>query len=117
MKAGRVGAIGLFAATCAFAHVNDRGMDYSVYKDQRGIPCCNDADCRPAADYSETVVNGQGVVRLLIDGVWVSVSRYFVIAENATDGRAHWCGKTMIVGKPAERRPVPVCIILPPKDT
>ncbi len=93
------------------AHVNDRGMDYSAYKDGRGVPCCNHVDCRPAADYVETVVHGQGVVRLLIDGRWISVSRYFVVAEDAPDGRAHWCGKML----PA-RRPVPTCIILPPKE-
>jgi hypothetical protein len=104
----------VIGAWAAAAHINDRGMDYRAYKDRRGVPCCNDTDCRPAADYADTVVNGQGVVRLLIDGSWISVSRYFVVAEDATDGRAHWCGKTMLVGK--ESRPVPACIILPPRS-
>ena len=100
----------------AVAHVNDRGMDYGGYKDHRGVPCCNHADCRPAADYVDTVVYGLGVVRLLIDGRWVSVSRYFMVAEDSTDGRAHWCGKMMSVGTAGERKPVPICIILPPKQ-
>lgn len=103
------------AATSAPAHVNDRGMDYGAYKDGRGVSCCNNADCRPAADYAETVVNGQRLVRLLIDGSWISVSRYFVVAEDASDGRAHWCGKTLSATT-GERRPVPTCIILPPKE-
>ncbi len=99
------------------AHVNDRGLDYTPYKDHRGIPCCNTTDCRPADDYAETIVEGQPVVRLLIEGAWISISRYFVVAEDATDGRAHWCGKMLRVGATAERRPVPTCIILPPRNT
>ncbi|KAB2912051.1 MAG: hypothetical protein F9K29_20605 [Hyphomicrobiaceae bacterium] len=108
--------LALGCATVA-AHVNDRGMDYSPYKDQRGIPCCNDTDCRPADDYAETTIDGRPVVRLLIDGMWITVSRYFVVAEDATDGRAHWCGKTLRFGATAEARPVPTCIILPPRNT
>jgi hypothetical protein len=100
----------------AAAHQNDRGMDYSSYRDARGLPCCNDTDCRPASDYAEVVVNGQPMVRLLIDGDWYDVMRYFVVAENASDGRAHWCGKTVVMGN-GRRRPAPVCVILPPRHT
>ena len=106
----------LLGATAATAHRNDRGMDYTPYKDARGIPCCNTTDCRPADDFTDAVINGQPIVRLLVDGTWYNVARYFVVAENATDGRAHWCGK-MVATADGERRPVPVCVILPPRDT
>jgi hypothetical protein len=98
----------------AAAHQNDRGMDYRAYRDARGLPCCNDTDCRPASDYAEVVVNGQPMVRLLIDGDWYDVLSYFVVAENASDGRAHWCGKTVVMGD-GRRRPAPICVILPPR--
>jgi hypothetical protein len=104
----------LFAPAAA-AHHNDRGMDYSSYRDARGLPCCNATDCRPASDFADVVVNGQPMVRLLIEGEWYEVLRYFVVAENATDGRAHWCGKTAVSGD-GRRRPAPVCVILPPRD-
>src|SRR5436305_3026383 len=35
----------------ASAHVSDRGMDYSLYKDHAGAPCCDHTDCRPADDF------------------------------------------------------------------
>jgi hypothetical protein len=91
----------LLGVVSAAAHVNDRGMDYSVYKDGYGQSCCNVQDCRPAADFVETVVDGAPVVRLLIDGTWVTVSRTFVIAAAATDGRAHFCGR--LPGRTATR--------------
>lgn len=106
----------LVGASAAAAHRNDRGMDYGSYKDGRGIPCCNNTDCRPADDFADAITNGQAMVRLLIDGTWYNVSRYFVVAENATDGRAHWCGK-MVVSTGGERRPAPICVILPPRDS
>jgi hypothetical protein len=91
-------------------------MDYGAYKDARGVSCCNNTDCRPAEDFADAVVNGEPVMRLRIDGTWYNVQRYFVVAENATDGRAHWCGK-MIMSLGGERRPAPICVILPPRDT
>jgi hypothetical protein len=106
----------LLLSVTALAHVNDRGMDYSLYKDYRGISCCNNADCRPAEAYVDTVVNGLAVVRLLIDGHWISTSRFFVVADDATDGRAHWCGP-MVATISGGRAPVPRCLILPPRNT
>ena len=97
------------------AHVNERGMDYTPYKDHRGVPCCSDVHCRPATAFVDSTESGRSVVRLLIDGEWFSVSRYFVVAEDATDGRAHWCGRTVIAGGSAKPVPVPFCIILPPR--
>ena len=55
----------LLGASAASAHVNDRGMDYRVYKDRYGQSCCDVKDCRPAADFVETVtrvVEGGSVV-------------------------------------------------------
>src|SRR5262249_40141920 len=75
------------------AHVNDRGMDYRLYKDRYGQSCCHIEDCRPAADFVETVENGEPAVRLLIDGTWFTVPRSYVVADYASDGRAHFCGK------------------------
>jgi hypothetical protein len=69
--------------SAAAAHVNDRGMDYRPFKDRFGQSCCDVADCRPAADFVETVVDGEAVVRLLIDGIWITVSRSYVIAAQA----------------------------------
>jgi hypothetical protein len=108
-------------ATCgalAYAHVNDRGMDYRRFKDRFGQSCCDVKDCRPAADFVEAFVNGEAVVRLLIDGRWITVSHSYVVSEHASDGRAHFCGKLYVPGgDPAEVKPEPTCIILPPRDT
>lgn len=106
----------VLGASAAAAHRNDRGMDYESYKDGRGVPCCNNADCRPADDYADVLINGQSMVRLRIDGTWYNVARYFVVAEDASDGRAHWCGK-MIMSTGGDRRPAPICVILPPRDS
>ena len=57
----------------ACAHVNDRGMDYRRFKDRYGQSCCDIRDCRPADDFLDTFVNGEAVVRLLIDGIWITV--------------------------------------------
>ena len=97
------------------AHVNDRGMDYSLYKDAVGIPCCSKEDCQPAEKFVETNENGREVVRLLIDGVWITVPRNFLVARPATDGRAHWCGLKLTTGNPKVWRPGTRCIILPPR--
>lgn len=92
-------------------------MDYRAFKDRYGQSCCDDRDCRPADDFVEAVANGRPVVRLLIGGVWITVSRSFVIGAHASDGRAHFCGKLHVPGNdPADVRPEPVCIILPPRD-
>jgi hypothetical protein len=108
----------LLSAVAASAHKNDRGMDYRGYKDRYGLSCCNERDCRPAADFVETAVDGQPVVRLLIDGVWITVPRAYVVADLASDGRAHFCGKLHLpAGNPAEVKPEPTCVILPPRDT
>jgi hypothetical protein len=108
----------LLSAAAASAHVSDGGMDYRGYKDRYGQSCCDDRDCRPAADFVDTVVNGQAVVRLLIDGTWITVSRAYVVAGFASDGLAHYCGKLHAPGhNPADVKPEPICVILPPRDT
>lgn len=105
-------------AAAASAHVNDRGMNYRSFKDGYGQSCCGERDCRPAADFVETFVNGEAVVRLLIDGIWITVPRAYVVAENASDGRAHFCGRLHVPGaNPAEVKPEPTCVILPPRAT
>ena len=103
------------AASLLHAHVNERGMDYSLYKDRVGIPCCSKEDCRPADRFVEALENGHEVVRLLIDGEWITVSRDFLVAQPATDGRAHWCGIMLKTGNPKISRPGTRCIILPPR--
>ncbi len=97
------------------AHVNDRGMDYRLFKDTAGIPCCSKEDCRPAEKFIETVENGREVVRLLIDGVWITVPRIFLAPKQATDGRAHWCGIKLHAADPGAWKPGTRCIILPPR--
>jgi hypothetical protein len=93
-------------------------MDYRAYKDRYGQSCCDVKDCRPAADFVEIVVNGQAVVRLLIDGSWITVARSYVVADYASDGRAHFCGNLHMGGNnPAEVKPEPICVILPPRET
>jgi hypothetical protein len=97
------------------AHVNDRGMDYGRYQNAAGIPCCSREDCRPAEKFIETVEYGREVVRLLLDGVWITVSRSFLVDAPATDGRAHWCGLKLATGNPRVWRLSTRCIILPPR--
>jgi hypothetical protein len=108
-------ALVLVSAAAAHAHVNDRGMDYRAYQDSFGVPCCSKEDCRPADDFIEAVENGREVVRLLIDGTWITVSRQFLVEPPSTDGRAHWCGLKLVTGNPKVWRPGTRCIILPPK--
>ena len=105
----------LAAATMAHAHVNERGMDYRAYKNADNVPCCNDEDCRPATEYVEEIKNGRPVVRLLVDSHWIEVSRSRVVAEGATDGRAHWCGTKVFTGGQGAWLPQTRCLILPPK--
>ena len=102
----------------ASAHVNERGMDYRRFKDRYGQLCCGVQDCRPAAAFIETVVKGEPVVRLLIDGTWITVSRSYVVADCASDGRAHYCGHLHSPSSnPIDVKPEPYCVILPPRDT
>ena len=108
----------LLTATTALAHVNDRGMDYEHYKNRYGLRCCGALDCRPVNDFVETIIDGKPVVRLLFDFGWVTVPAYFVAPEPATDGRAHFCGELHVPStNPAEVKPEPICVILPPRDT
>ena len=107
----------VLGAAAAFAHVNDRGMDYESYKTRQGISCCGDQDCRPAADFVVTVADGRDVVRLLIDGHWIAVPRSYVVDDRASDGRAHYCGRFALVGSPTTVKAWPICVILPPHDT
>jgi hypothetical protein len=108
----------LVATTAAVAHVNDRGMDYQRYKDRYGQSCCGMRDCRPADDFVETVVDGDAVVRLLLDRRWITVPGYYVVQDPATDGRAHFCGELYVLGdKPEQVLPGPTCVILPPRST
>src|ERR1700730_18242280 len=101
----------LLSAAAASAHVSERGMDYRRYKDRYGQSCCNERDCRPAADFIESVLNGEPIVRLLIDGTWITVSRSYVVDDLASDGRAHFCGRLYLPGNdPAEVKPEPICI-------
>jgi len=108
----------LVGAVAASAHVNDRGMDYRTFKDRYGQSCCSEQDCVPAADFVETTAGSTAVVRLLINGVWITVPRSYVVGAFASDGRAHFCGRLHLPnGNPSEVKPEPTCIILPPRQT
>ena len=73
---------------------------------------------RIAEAFLETMVDGEPVVRLLIDGSWIAVPRSYVISELATDGRAHFCGELYVSdSKPTEVKPEPMCVILPPRNS
>lgn len=113
----RLCVVGLLLLLPAIAagHVNERGMDYGSFKDKAGIPCCTDKDCQPAEEFIETVENGRDVVRLLVDGLWITAPRAFVIGEQATDGRAHWCGMKLGTHSGRGWKPGTRCIILPPR--
>jgi hypothetical protein len=111
------GALVLMVAGAGLAHVNDRGMDYTRYRSYYGQSCCDDTDCRPAADFEEgRDQNGHAVVRLLVDGHWISLPSFMVVAEDAVDGRAHWCGLKVSVGSKGDWRPSTRCVILPPRN-
>jgi hypothetical protein len=113
----RLSSIGLLLLlpALAVAHVNDRGMDYQAFTDKSGFPCCTNKDCHPAEHFTETVENGREIIRLLVDGVWITASRSFVVGERATDGRAHWCGLKLGTNTGRGWRPGTRCIILPPR--
>jgi hypothetical protein len=116
MKVWRLLAGVFLGAAAASAHVNDRGMDYRAFKDRFGQSCCSEKDCVPAADFLETVHEGRAVVRLLINGVWITAPRSYVVGEYASDGRAHFCGRLHLPrNNPLEVKPEPTCIILPPR--
>lgn len=105
----------LLAPQSASTHENDRGMDYRSYKNQGRVPCCNNEDCRPAQEFNERIDGDRIVFRLLVDGVWIDVPRTYVVAEDAPDGRAHWCGVKMFVGQHGAWLPATRCLILPPR--
>ena len=109
--------IALFALSTlpAFGHINDRGMDYTSYRDPAGTPCCDDRDCRAADDFVD--VRERGLVRLKIDGQWIDVPRAVVVAEDARDGRAHWCGGRLFTNSHLGWIPFPRCVILPPRES
>ena len=97
------------------AHVNERGMDYRLSRTRSAFPAAARRTASPPEQFVETVEEGEEVVRLLIDGVWITVSRIFVVRAPATDGRAHWCGLKLKTGNPRVWRPGTRCIILPPR--
>jgi hypothetical protein len=101
------------AAAPALAHVTDSGMDYTRYRDRSGAPCCDHTDCRPADDFVD--VRERGQVRLSIDGQWIDVPRAVVVAEDAPDGRAHWCAGRYFTNSHLGWLPLPRCVILPPR--
>src|SRR2546423_11610232 len=106
--------VALFALSTlpAFGHINDRGMDYTSYRDPAGTPCCDDRDCRPADDFAD--VRERGLVRLKIEDQWIDVPRAVVVAEYARDGRAHWCGGGPFTNSHPPWVPFPPCRSLPP---
>jgi hypothetical protein len=101
----------------ALAHVSDRGIDYSRYRDHNGTSCCDDRDCRPADDFIELTERGQKVIRLLIDGHWIDVPRAYVVAEDARDGKAHWCGGRLFTNSHLGWIAFPWCVVLPARET
>jgi hypothetical protein len=105
-------AILLAVALPASAHV-EHGIDYTTYRSPNGTPCCDDSDCRPADDFAEAAQHGQPIVRLLIDGHWINVPRTHVVAEDARDGRAHWCGGRLFTNSALGWIAFPWCVILP----
>jgi hypothetical protein len=106
-----------FGAMPALAHVAAPGVDYTAYKDSNGARCCDDRDCQAADDFIETTEHGQAVIRLLIGGRWIAVPRAFVVADDAPDGRAHWCGGRLFTNSHLGWMPFPWCVILPPRAT
>ena len=63
-------------------------MDYRSYQGQCGGPY---AAARTTATPRRNSRDGRGrredIIRLLIDGVWISVPRAYLVGEHATDGR------------------------------
>jgi hypothetical protein len=56
-------------------------------------------------------------VRLLIEGQWIDVPRAIVVAEDAHDGRAHWCGGRLFHQLALGWVPFPRCVILPARES
>jgi hypothetical protein len=115
VQARHLAVILALSAVPSSAHVDDRGMDYGRYKDHNGAPCCDHNDCRLADGFIEARERGQ--VRLLIDGTWIDVPRAHVVAEDAHDGRAHWCGGRLFTNSHRGWIAFPWCVILPPRET
>ena len=115
MQANRLTLLLALGAAPALAHVSDTGMDYTLYRDHAGTPCCDDRDCRPADDFVD--VRERGQVRLLIEGQWIDVPRAIVVAEDAHDGRAHWCGGRLFTNSHLGWVPFPRCVILPARES
>jgi hypothetical protein len=111
MRLGHL-AILLAAALPASAHV-EHGIDYTTYRGPNGAPCCDHTDCRPADDFVEATQRGEAIVRLLIDGQGIDVPRTHVVAEDARDGRAHWCGGRLFTNSHLGWIAFPWCVILP----
>jgi hypothetical protein len=114
-QAGRLAVILVLGTVSASAHVGDRGVDYSRYRDRNGAPCCDHTDCRPADGFVDARERGQ--VRLLIEGTWIDVPHAHVVAEDAGDGRAHWCGGRLFTNSHHGWIAFPWCVILPPRET
>ena len=117
MRMRNLAILTVLGALPAAAHVGAPGMDYSVYKDSKGAPCCDDRDCHPADAFIEVTEDGRAAVRLLIDSQWIAVPRAFVVAEDAPDGRAHWCGGRLFTNSHLGWVAFPWCVILPPRET
>ena len=115
MQAHQLTLLLALGAAPALAHVSDTGMDHTLYRDHAGTPCCDDRDCRPADDFVD--VRERGQVRLLIEGQWIDVPRAIVIAEDAHDGRAHWCGGRLFTNSPLGWVPFPRSVILPARES
>jgi hypothetical protein len=109
-------AAALVGAGTALAHVGATGVDYHRYADERGASCCDDTDCRPARRFVEHG-KGRGGLAIEIHGRLVEVSRDRVVAEDAPDGRAHWCGSVLHVNDgEVDWVPLVRCVILPARD-
>lgn len=86
----------LMSAYCARAaeghtHEGAVGKFYQSWMmpDNRGVSCCHDQDCAPAAS---RLVNGKWEAER--DGEWVQIPDQKVETErDSPDGRSHLCGK------------------------
>jgi hypothetical protein len=115
MQITKLAILLVLGAFPALAHVGAPGIDYGGYKHPMGAPCCDERDCHPADDFIELTERGQPVVRLLINGQWITVPRAFVVAEDASDGSAHWCGGWRFTNSHLGPAAFPWCVILSPR--
>ena len=65
---------------------------YSHLKDNRGVPCCNDTDCRPA----RFRITARGV-EMLVKDRWLTIPRdvlqYRTLpGDTGQTAGGHWCG-------------------------